>query len=207
MKALILVDIQHDFLPGGALEVPAGNEIIPLANQLQDNFDLVVATQDWHPQNHKSFASNHNDKEPFDKIELHGLDQVLWPNHCVQGSYGAEFAEQLHTNKIEAIFRKGTNPEIDSYSGFYDNGHQKSTGLADFLRGRNVNDVYLTGLAGDICVYFTALDAIKEGFNTYLLEDATRPLDQDAFDKAKKEITSQGGKVVQSTASLTPIHD
>ncbi|MFW5761609.1 MAG: bifunctional nicotinamidase/pyrazinamidase [Cyclobacteriaceae bacterium] len=206
MKVLIIVDIQHDFLPEGALEVPNGNEIIPITNQLQDNFELVVATQDWHPRNHRSFASNHEGKKPFDQIKLHGMDQILWPDHCLQGSNGAELAEQLNKNKIEAIFRKGTNPEIDSYSGFYDNGHQKSTGLADYLRGRNVNDVFLAGLAGDICVYFTAMDAIKEGFTTYLIEDATRPLKQEDFEKAKNEITKQGGKVVQSTAVLTPLN-
>ncbi len=202
MKALLLVDVQNDFLPGGSLEVPLGNEIIPIINQIQDNFELVVATQDWHPQNHKSFASNHEGKKPNDKIELHGLEQNLWPDHCVQTTYGAEFAEQLQKHSIEAIFRKGTDPEIDSYSGFYDNGHQKSTGLADYLRGKNINDLFIVGLAGDICVYFTALDAIKEGFNTHLIEEATRPLDQKAFTKAKEEITNKGGHIIKSTATI-----
>src|SRR4051812_7689039 len=132
MKALIVADIQNDFLPGGALAVPDGHKIIPVVNELQNYFDLVVATQDWHPLNHTSFASNHNNKKPFDIIELHDIKQTLWPDHCVQGSTGADFPAQLNLNKAEAIFRKGTNAEIDSYSGFYDNKHLKSTGLAAY---------------------------------------------------------------------------
>src|ERR1043166_5035395 len=125
MKALLLIDIQNDFLPGGSLAVPGGDKIIPLVNELQSNFDLVVATQDWHPPTHKSFASNHAGKKVFEEIQLNNLSQVLWPDHCVQGTHGAELSAAVNWNKTEAIFRKGTNPEIDSYSGFYDNGHLK----------------------------------------------------------------------------------
>lgn len=146
MKALLLIDIQNDFLPGGSLAVPNGDEIISLCNDLQKHFDLVVATQDWHPASHESFASNHSNKKPFDVIDLNGMRQVLWPSHCVQETAGAEFSAQLNMNKVEAIFRKGMDAELDSYSGFYDNGHRKPTGLADYLRGRNVAEVYLAGL-------------------------------------------------------------
>ena len=197
MRALILVDIQNDFVPGGALPVPRGNEIIPLANELQHNFDLVVATQDWHPQKHKSFASSHAGKNPFEKIMLHGLEQVLWPDHCVQGSSGAQIHPQLNTNKVEAVFRKGMDPEIDSYSAFYDNGYKKSTGLAGYLRERKVQKVFVCGLAADFCVYFTAKDALNENFKTYIIEDATRAIDPAGFDKVKKEIFSSGGQIIK----------
>jgi nicotinamidase/pyrazinamidase len=202
MKALLLIDIQNDFLPGGALAVPEGDLILPIANKLQQQFDLVIATQDWHPEKHKSFASSHKEKKPFDLIELHGLEQVLWPDHCIQGTEGAEFSKELNTNKVEAVFRKGTNPEIDSYSGFYDNGHLKSTALADYLRGKQVDEVYLTGLAGDYCVYFSAKDALQEGFRTYLVEDATRPIDKAGFEKAKQDVLQRGGRVIHSSNLL-----
>lgn len=198
MRALIIVDVQNDFVSGGSLEVPAGEQIVPLVNELAEKFDLVVATQDWHPQDHKSFASNHHDKKPFEKIALHGLEQVLWPDHCVQGSSGADFHPQLEMKRIEAIFRKGMNPEIDSYSGFYDNGHKKNTGLAGYLKDRGVRQVFVSGLAGDYCVFYTAKDALKEGFDTFLIEDATRSIIPADFEKAKKEIGSLGGKVVNS---------
>lgn len=198
MKALLLIDIQNDFLPGGALAVPDGDVIIPIINQLQPQFDLVIATQDWHPQGHKSFASNHAGKKVFEKIDLDGLEQVLWPDHCVQGTAGAEFSKQLDMKKVEAVFRKGTNADIDSYSGFYDNGHRKSTGLADYLRGKNIQQVYMAGLAGDYCVYYSAKDALKEGFDTYIIEDATRPINREGFEQAKKDILQLGGKVILS---------
>lgn len=198
MKALLLIDIQNDFLPGGSLAVPGGAEIIPIANKLQAHFDLVAATQDWHPKNHKSFAGNHTGKMPFDTIKLHGLNQVLWPDHCVQGTMGAALSGELNTDKAEAIFRKGTNPEIDSYSAFYDNGHFKTTGLADYLRGKQVTEVFLAGLAADYCVYFTAKDALQLGFATYIIEDAVRAISQEGFEKAKEDILSKAGKIISS---------
>ncbi|HEU4904325.1 MAG TPA: bifunctional nicotinamidase/pyrazinamidase [Flavisolibacter sp.] len=198
MKALLLIDIQNDFLPGGSLAVPNGDEIIPLVNRVHEKFDLVVATQDWHPQSHKSFASNHEGRQVFEQIELYGLPQVLWPDHCVQGTAGAELSPAVRWHQTEAIFRKGTNPEIDSYSGFYDNGHLKATGLGAYLKGRGVTTVYIAGLAADFCVYFTAKDALAEGFATFLIEDATRAISSDGFEKAKKELLERGGHLVLS---------
>ena len=198
MKALLLVDIQIDFIPGGSLAVPGGNEIISIVNKLQQQFDVVAATQDWHPGNHKSFANNHKDKNILDIIRLHGLEQVLWPDHCEQGTKGAEFSKELNMNKVEAIFRKGTDPEIDSYSGFYDNGHRKTTGLADYLKGKQATEVYIAGLAADYCVYYTAKDALLEGFMTCIIEDAVRAINLEGFKKAKEDIISKGGKIVNS---------
>lgn len=198
MKTLILVDVQYDFLPGGALEVPNGDKIIPVLNAIQSKFPLVVATQDWHPSSHGSFASRHEGKKPFDKGELAGLEQILWPDHCVQGQKGAEISHELHTWRVEAIFRKGTEPEIDSYSGFFDNGKKKSTGLADYLKGRGVTEVYLGGLAADVCVGFTALDAIEQGFKVSLIEDATRPIDEQGWKKMKDLIREKGGNIIHS---------
>jgi len=198
IKALVLIDIQNDFIPSGSLVVPNGDEIIPIVNDLQQKFDLVVATQDWHPQNHMSFASNHDGKEPFEKIELHDMEQILWPDHCVQNSEGAEFHPDLHTKKVEVIIRKGMNPEIDSYSGFYDNGHKKSTGLAGYLREKKVDELYFAGLAADVCVYFSIKDALKEGFSATLIEDATRALNDDKFAEMKKELQEIGMKITDS---------
>lgn len=178
--------------------MPDGDQILEVVNQLQPHFDLVVATQDWHPANHKSFASNHEGKKPFEEIVLQGLPQVLWPDHCVQGSRGASFADKLHMNQVAAIFRKGMDPEIDSYSGFFDNGHLKTTGLADYLRSKKVSQVFVAGLAGDYCVYFTAKDALLEGFKTFLIEDACRPISPQGFEKAKADLRQLGGKIIQS---------
>ncbi|HEY9487935.1 MAG TPA: bifunctional nicotinamidase/pyrazinamidase [Chryseosolibacter sp.] len=199
MRALIIIDIQNDFVTGGKLEVSNGEQVVPLVNELSHHFDLVVATQDWHPQTHKSFASNHPEKKPFEIIALDGLEQVLWPDHCVQGSRGAAFHPQLEMNRVEAIFRKGMDPKIDSYSGFYDNGRRKATGLAGYLRERNVQSVYVCGLAGDYCVYYTAKDSLQGGFETILIEDATRAINKDGFEKAKAEIRALGGDVVNSS--------
>lgn len=198
MNALIIVDLQNDFTEGGALAVPDGNSIISVVNALAPKFDIVVATQDWHPASHKSFASSHEGRKPFDKIQLHELDQVLWPDHCIQGTAGAEFHPELNTNPIEAVFRKGMNPDIDSYSGFHDNGHRKNTGLAGYLHDRNVTEVYVCGLAADYCVYFTAKDALEEGFVAHIIEDATRPIDPENFEKGKQDVLLQGGIITLS---------
>jgi nicotinamidase/pyrazinamidase len=198
MKGLVIVDVQNDFMPGGQLEVSGGNIIVPVINRLQKPFDLIVATQDWHPQNHKSFASNHPDKKPFEKIVLYGLDQILWPDHCVQGSSGADFHPQLETNKVAAVFRKGMDPETDSYSGFYDNGHRISTGMSGYLKDKGITDIYFCGLAADICVYYTIKDAIKEGFSATLVEDASRPLNRDDFITIKKELRNLGVCIINT---------
>jgi len=196
MRALIIVDVQNDFVTGGRLEVANGEQIIPLVNELAGSFELVVATQDWHPPDHKSFASQHPGKQPFEKIMLAGLNQMLWPDHCVQESHGAAFHPQLKTDRIEAIFRKGMDPGIDSYSGFYDNGHRKSTGLAGYLKEREVKKVYVCGLAADYCVYFTARDAIECGFQASIIEDATRAIDPAGFEKAKADLRNLGGEII-----------
>ncbi|MBZ9728251.1 bifunctional nicotinamidase/pyrazinamidase [Salegentibacter sp. JZCK2] len=200
MKTLIIVDPQNDFMPGGSLAVPNGDEIIPVINKLQKKFDLVIASQDWHPKAHASFASSHMGKKEFETIDLNGTEQVMWPEHCVQNTDGAEFNENLKTAKIEAIFRKGTNPEIDSYSAFYDNKHLKSTGLTGYLKEKKADDLYFCGLAAEICVYFTAKDAIKEGFKATIIEDATRALDAEDFKKAKAELEDLGGKIITAEA-------
>ncbi len=198
MKALIIIDVQNDFMPGGSLAVTKGDLIIPVINTLQAKFDLVIATQDWHPANHKSFAANHVNKKPFEKIILNGLEQLLWPDHCVQGTKGAEFHPELKTNLIEAIFRKGMNPEMDSYSGFYDNGHQKSTGLAGFLREKKTETLYFSGLCTDICVYFTIQDALAAGFKSVLIENASCPLDSKQVYKIKTKLLQQGVEIVEA---------
>ncbi|MEI5984775.1 UNVERIFIED_CONTAM: pncA [Trichonephila clavipes] len=193
MKALIIVDVQYDFLPGGSLAVAKGDEIIPVINYIQKDYDLLVATQDWHPDNHLSFASQHEGKLPFEVIDLFGLEQVLWPDHCVQGSYGAEFSEDLNMNRVEAIFRKGMERNIDSYSGFFDNGKRKDTGLAGYLKARKVDEVHVCGLAADYCVYFTAMDALAEGFKTNIISKATKAIDKGAFMEKKNEFIQAGG--------------
>jgi nicotinamidase/pyrazinamidase len=189
MNALIIVDVQNDFMPGGALAVNEGDTIIPVINELQNDFDLVIATQDWHPSDHKSFASTHPGKKVFDEINLHGLPQVLWPDHCVQESYGAQFSSLLHTKKIEAIFRKGMDKNIDSYSGFFDNGKKKSTGMGDYLRGRGVTAISVCGLAADYCVYFTALDGRELGFESNIIANATKAINEKNFEEILKDFT------------------
>ena len=206
MKALILVDLQNDFCALGALEVKEGNAVVPIANRLMDAklFDLVIATQDWHPANHKSFAANHLFRKPGQVIDLNGLPQVLWTIHCVQDSFGAEFVDELNTDLIDTIFQKGTDVEIDSYSGFFDNGKLKSTGLGAFLKEKEVAEVYVLGLATDYCVKFTALDANDLGFKTYLIADACRGVDlkEGDVDKALEEMEKQGVTMVSSTNLL-----
>lgn len=192
MKALVLIDIQNDFIPGGALAIPGGDLIIPVINSHIHAFDLVVATQDWHPANHMSFASNHTGKAPFDEINWQGMAQTLWPDHCVQGTLGAAFPEALNQKPVATIIRKGMDPQIDSYSGFYDNGHQVNTGLAGYLREKGVKELCFCGLAADICVYYTILDALEEGFAVNLFLDATMPLKEDVFLKQQRELESKG---------------
>lgn len=202
MKALIIVGIQNDFLPGGALPVRGGDAIIPLLNKLQKYFDTVIATQDWHPANHSSFVSNHPGKEKFDEIYLNGKPQTLWPEHCVQDTHGAELSRLLNPNQIEAIIRKGMNPDIDSNSAFYDNDHHAATGLAGYLRNKGIAEVYVAGLAGDYCVYYTAMDSLREGFKTFIIEDATRPLSAEGFEEAMSIFASAGGKCILSDAII-----
>ena len=195
-EALIIVDMQNDFLPGGALEVAGGNEIIPVINQLQRDFELVVLTQDWHPADHLSFFTAHDGKKAFEEMELDGLSQVLWPEHCVQGSDGAAISEQVDSSRASLIIRKGTKREIDSYSAFYDNGRKNSTGLAGYLLEKSVSKVVVCGLAADYCVYFTAMDALHLGFEAEIRLNATRAIDPAGFEKKIKEFEAVGGKIV-----------
>ena len=182
MKALLLIDIQNDFLPGGALAVPHGDEVVPVANRLMPAYDLVVATQDWHPGDHLSFASQHPSRCLGEVIELSGLPQVLWPDHCVQGTRGAEFAPQLNRAGIAHVVQKGTDRTIDSYSGFFDNARRKATGLEALLRQRGVDEVAVLGLATDYCVRATALDAVSLGFRTTLITAGCRGVELKAGD-------------------------
>jgi nicotinamidase/pyrazinamidase len=202
MRALLLIDLQYDFCPGGALAVARGDETIPVANRLMPGFSTIVATQDWHPPDHGSFAVNHPGKQPYEVGELAGLPQVLWPAHCVQGTRGAELHRQLDRNLLTEVFRKGTDPQIDSYSGFYDNGHRKSTGLGDWLKARDITDLVILGLATDYCVKFTALDARQLGFAVTVVTDGCRGVDIDPgdSDKAFAEMRAAGATLVDSSA-------
>ncbi|HEY0073728.1 MAG TPA: bifunctional nicotinamidase/pyrazinamidase [Abditibacteriaceae bacterium] len=200
MKALIIVDVQNDFCPGGALAVVDGDVVVPVINRMQGKFDLVVATQDWHPPDHASFASNHANRTIGELININGHPQVLWPDHCVQGSEGAALRADLEQSKIARVFQKGQNREVDSYSGFFDNGHQIATGLGDYLNEAKVDEVYLCGLATDYCVKFTALDARMLGFETVLIADACRGvnLQPDDSENALAEMQEAGVRIVSS---------
>ncbi|OGT44873.1 MAG: nicotinamidase [Gammaproteobacteria bacterium RIFCSPHIGHO2_12_FULL_38_11] len=183
MTALILVDLQNDFCPGGSLAVEKGDEVIDVANKLMPYFKTIIATQDWHPKNHASFIS-------------------LWPEHCVQNSKGAEFHPALHFQKITKIFKKGSDQNIDSYSAFYDNDHLKSTGLTEWLRSKHITDLYIMGLATDYCVKFTCLDAISDGFTVYLIQDGCRGINSEkhGIENALKAMQTSGVKLLYSNA-------
>lgn len=198
-KALIIVDLQNDFCTGGSLAVPGGEEVVPLANQLQQQFDLVIATQDWHPNDHVSFAANHKGNTVHDVVLVDNIPQVLWPIHCVQNTPGAAFRSDFDTRKVKKIFHKGTDSKVDSYSAFYDNEHLRSTGLTDYLRNEGVTDVYIMGLATDYCVKYSALDAVHDGFNVHVITDACRGVELNAGDiaRALKEMQTAGVELVQ----------
>jgi nicotinamidase/pyrazinamidase len=202
MQALIVVDVQNDFLPGGALAVPDGDAVIPVINGIMPRFDSVVASQDWHPADHSSFASQHIGQQPGNVIELEGISQILWPDHCIQHCPGASFAAGLEVQHFDWIVRKGDDRSIDSYSAFFDNDHRKATGLERWLRDRGIERIAVCGLATDYCVKFTVLDALKLGFETTLIQDATRGVnlaDGDA-DKAVAEMVSAGAAVTDSSS-------
>jgi nicotinamidase/pyrazinamidase len=200
MNALVVVDAQNDFLPGGALPVPRGDEIIPVVNDLQPQFDLIVATQDWHPRDHGSFAANHAGKKPGDRIMLEGIEQILWPIHCVQNTPGAAFAPGLETNRFARVFQKGVDFKIDSYSAFFDNAHRRATGLGDYLKQRDVTDVYLCGLATDYCVKYSALDACELGLKAHVIVAACRGINlaPGDVDLAIEEMRAAGAAIVQT---------
>ncbi|MCH8148889.1 MAG: bifunctional nicotinamidase/pyrazinamidase [Planctomycetes bacterium] len=205
MRALILVDIQNDFTPGepgGALAVPHGHDVISVAIRLMPEFDLVVATQDWHPADHKSFAGHHAGKVVGDVVTLEGLDQILWPDHCVQGTPGANFCDELNHAGIHEVVRKGTDSGIDSYSGFFDNGHRKATGLDTVLQKHGVDALHIMGLATDYCVKFTALDAVELGFKTTLIVEGCRGVELQAgdCDRAIEAMREAGVDIWTNTA-------
>lgn len=206
MTALLVVDIQNDFLPGGALSVPEGDEVVPVINRLMElDFDLVVASKDWHPKDHGSFANNH-DKAVGEHILLDGIDQILWPEHCVEDTFGSEFAYELNTDRIEHVTHKGMDRLIDSYSAFFDNEHKRATGLDGVLKGEEIKKLYICGLATDYCVKYSALDACSLGYETYVIEDACRGvnLSEGDSEKALEEVRKAGAHIVQSTDVLTP---
>jgi nicotinamidase/pyrazinamidase len=199
-SVLIIVDVQNDFLPGGALAVPKGEEVIPVINRLSRRFDNVILTQDWHPVGHISFASTHADRKPFEMIELPYGQQVLWPDHCIQGTHGAAFHAGLDVPHAQMVVRKGHRSDVDSYSGFLEADRMTSTGLAGCLRERSLGRCFVAGLATDFCVAWTAMDARKLGFTTYVIEDATRAIDLNgSLAAAWKQMTEAGVKRIQSS--------
>lgn len=197
MSALLLIDIQNDFLPGGALAVVHGDEVVSVANELMPEYELVIATQDWHPADHLSFAAQHPEKHVGDVIELNGLPQILWPVHCVQYSRGADFAGGLNLQEIQHVVQKGTDREVDSYSGFFDNARRRATGLEKLLREKNVSEVHVIGLATDYCVRATALDARSLGFRTVLITRGCRGVEREPGDceRAIEEMRTAGVKI------------
>lgn len=204
MKALLVVDLQNDFCPGGALGVPDGDTIVPVVNKLINLFDTVIQTQDWHPAGHHSFASSHDGKDPYDTVEMDYGTQVLWPDHCVQGSNGAEFHPDLNTKKTQVIIRKGFRKEIDSYSTFYENDKKTKTGLAGYLRDRGITDLYTVGLATDFCVKWSILDGIEEEFSMHIVEDAVKGIDLNgSLDEAWMEMEEQGVVKLKSETLLS----
>ncbi len=207
MKALILIDLQNDFAPGGALAVGEGDRVVPVANRLIPHFELVVATKDWHPADHLSFASQHPGRHVGDAVDLDGLPQILWPDHCIEGTVGAQFVDSLDTARIDRVFEKGTNRAIDSYSGFFDNGHRQATGLDDFLRWQKVTEVFLMGLATYYCVKFTARDAVELGFSTHMILDGCRGIDLNPgdIDQAIEQLQRAGVHMTDSARVIAEV--
>lgn len=204
-KALILVDLQNDFCPGGALAVAEGDHVIAVANAIQPYFDHVIATKDWHPQDHTSFASQHKDAKVGDVIMLGAVPQVMWPDHCVQGRIGSEFHPLLHTSRIDEVVYKGTDKTIDSYSAFFDNGHLRHTGLEKYLRKHDIEAIYLMGLATDYCVKYSCLDALSLGFSVYVVADGCRGVELLPGDvqRALDEMQKAGAHIVTSANLAT----
>ena len=202
MKSLIIVDVQNDFFEGGALAVPDSNAIIPVINRVIDKFETVVFTKDWHPFSHKSFASNHKDKKVYDVIDIGGIKQVLWPDHCIQGTFGAEIHKDIKTGPKAIYVTKGSDEMIDSYSGFFDNAKVHDTGLCEVLKEKNITDTYICGLATDYCVKYTAFDSVELNFNTYVIADATRAVNihSGSYETALEEMKNSGVTIIRSTA-------
>ncbi len=198
MKALIIVDMQNDFMPGGALGVADADQLVSVINSIIPKFNLVIASQDWHPKDHVSFASNHPGKKPGDRIKVDHHDQILWPIHCVRNTHGAELVTGLDKANITSSFYKGSDKNIDSYSVFFDNARRKSTGLGDYLRSRGVTDVYFVGVATEYCVLYSTLDGIDLGFSVYVIADACKPINLSVQDeeRALEMMRAKGAKVI-----------
>jgi nicotinamidase/pyrazinamidase len=196
MKVLLLVDLQNDFLPGGSLPVPSGDHVIPFLNELQNDFDLILATKDWHPRDHISFAKTHG-KQVGEEILVKDTPQRLWPVHCVQGTKGAEFPPKLRTEKIAHVFHKGSHPDIDSYSTFFDNAHLRSTGLGEYLKEKGIHEIWVAGLATDYCVKYSVLDARKLGLEVHVILPGCRGIDvnEGETEKSVKEMEEAGAKI------------
>ncbi|MDP4823852.1 MAG: bifunctional nicotinamidase/pyrazinamidase [Aestuariivirgaceae bacterium] len=201
-SALLIIDCQRDFCPGGALAVAGGHEILPLIHDLQSRFAHVIATQDWHPADHSSFASQHEGKAPFETMEMAYGTQVLWPDHCVQGTLGAEFHEALDVTRVELILRKGFRRGVDSYSAFFENDKRTRTGLEGYLRERGIGTLYLCGLATDYCVAFSALDARRLGFETHVVLDACRGIDLNGSVAVMLDAMRQAGVAIVTSEAL-----
>ena len=200
-RALLAIDVQNDFCPGGSLSVPEGDRVVPVINRIAARFERVVATQDWHPPGHVSFASSHPGAQPFQTVELpDGQRQALWPEHCLAGSRGAELHPGLDVSRVQLILRKGTRVRLDSYSAFFENDRRTPTGLAFYLRGLGVGELYLCGLATDVCVYYTAKDALTLGFAVCLVQDACRGIDVPAGSLGRRlaELTAAGARLLGS---------
>ncbi len=205
-RALLVIDVQNDFCPGGALEVPKGDEVVPVINRLMPLFDAVVLTQDWHPADHLSFASQHEGKQPFETVEMPYGPQVLWPDHCVQGTAGADFHPDLDVRPAQTIVRKGFRREVDSYSAFFENDRTTPTGLEGWLRSRGIDEVWLAGLATDFCVGYSALDAVRCGFPATVIEDACRAIDLEGSLAAMREQWAKAGvRTVMSDQVPPPV--
>ena len=197
---LLVIDVQNDFCSGGALAVAGGDDTVPVINRLQNHFANVVLTQDWHPAKHTSFASQHANKNPFQSVAATYGEQTLWPDHCVQGTPGAEFHSDLQRDHAQLVIRKGFRAAVDSYSAFFENDRTTPTGLIGYLRERRIDRVFLTGLATDVCVRFSAMDARNEGFDTVLALDACRGLSDDAVNSALTAMKEAGVRVIESFA-------
>ena len=196
MKTLVIVDVQNDFIKGGSLEVPEGQNVIEPINNIIKDYDLVIATKDWHPKDHVSFASNHKDKNIGDVIKVNGIDQTLWPDHCIQNSFGSDFPSNLDVSNVQKIIFKGNDSSIDSYSGFFDNRNIRATGLSEYLKQNGVLQVDCVGLATDYCLKYTALDSLSEGFQTRVIIDCIRGIDEKGCEMALEEMKSKGIKLI-----------
>ena len=198
-SALLMIDIQNDFCPGGALAVDEGDKIVSNVNSIQEKFTVKILTQDWHPKNHKSFASNHKNKDPMSTTQMFYGTQVLWPDHCIQGTEGSRFHAKLITDNADLIIRKGFRPEIDSYSAFFENDQKTPTGLDGYLKSRGINTIYLCGLALDFCVYFSAIDGAKLGYNVTVIKDACRAIDlNNSLENSLNDMKGKGVKLLST---------